>query len=154
MTVPLAPFQLANCRLMNHDLWRIWLPRTVQLCCWCFWGYPWACCEETCPRFTQLVVDVSISPSHNEHLINSDSERKIFPTPSLHCQSNTSASHKAFKQQHMALEEEGAWALLPWFPVIRFWSSLNVFLSNNISYIIVSLNMIPWILWQCTTAWK
>jgi hypothetical protein len=56
-----------------------------------------------------LVVDVSISSSLNEHLINSDRERKIFPTASLHRRSNTSASRKAFKQQREALEAgEGA----------------------------------------------
>jgi hypothetical protein len=62
-----------------------------------------------CPRFTELVVDVSgISSSHKKHLINSDHERKIFPNASLHRHSNTSASRKAFKQQRAALEEEGA----------------------------------------------
>jgi hypothetical protein len=58
-----------------------------------------------------VVVDVSgISPqaSDKEYLINSDHERKIFPTASIHRHSNTSASRKAFNQQRAALEEGGA----------------------------------------------
>ena len=56
---PVAPFLPANCGFMDHGLWWIRLPRSVQLYCWCFRGYSWACCKEACPRITQVVVYVS-----------------------------------------------------------------------------------------------
>ena len=50
----------------------------------------------------------------SQWLVNSCCGRKIFPAAALHCQSNTSASCKRFKEQCAAPEEE-AWA------VFFFW---------------------------------
>jgi len=45
--------------------------------------------------------------------LHSDHDRKIFPTTSVHRQSNTTASQKAFEKQRAALErKEPAWTVL------------------------------------------
>jgi hypothetical protein len=45
-------------------------------------------------------------PSSTKNRLNSDHDRKIFPAASVHHQSNTVASRKAFEEQRAALERE------------------------------------------------